>query len=252
MFCKSSTLAETRNVMNEIWKDVKGYEGLYQVSNLGRVFGVKRKRIKKLTVDKKGYQNVLLSKDGKEKRYRVHKLVAMAFIPNPENKTEVHHIDFGKTNIVTNLMWVTPEEHKELHKENVLHVFQYSLNGEFIKEYSSIKEMAEQTGFDSITVIYCCNGKYKTAFGFQWRYEKYDHIPSVKTRNQMISESKHKPVEMCDMDWNHVAYFNSLKEASEKTGAKHNSISNNCRGKSKSVFVNGIKHRFRYKQPEAV
>lgn len=236
----------------EVWKPVVGYEGLYEVSNLGRVFGIKRNRIKTLTLDKKGYQNVLLSKDGKGKRHRLHKLVAQVFIPNPENKTEVHHIDFGKSNVVTNLMWVTPDEHKELHKENALHVFQYSLNGEFIKEYSSIKEIVEQTGFDRTTVIDCCNGKYKTAFGFQWRYEKHNHIPTVKSRAERISDGKSKGIKMYDMNGETKSCFKSATEASKILCVSRSAINNNLLGLSGYVWVDGVKYIFKYKQPEAV
>lgn len=110
----------------EIWRDVVGYEGLYQVSNLGRVksleryvknskngFSLKRERLLTLTKDNKGYFRAKLSKDGTSKPYRVHRLVAVAFIPNKSNLLEVDHIDANRTNnSVSNLRWVN-------HRQNI-------------------------------------------------------------------------------------------------------------------------------------
>ena len=112
--------------MEEVWKDIKGYEGLYQVSNKGRVKSMDRyadnngalqfrpERILKQNIQDTGTNKrcaVTLSKDGKVKRIRVHRLVAEAFIPNPENKPQIDHIDTDSTNnVVDNLRWVTPKE----------------------------------------------------------------------------------------------------------------------------------------------
>ena len=100
---------------NEIWRDVKDYEGFYKVSNLGRVkslyFGIER--ILKPSIDTSEYPHVTLSKDSKRKIARIHVLVAQAFIPNPENKPEVNHKDGNKLNCnVDNLEWVTKSENQ--------------------------------------------------------------------------------------------------------------------------------------------
>jgi hypothetical protein len=110
--------------MNEIWKDIKGYEGFYQISNLGRIKSLERyrkyrgnfkaivrERILKLKVDKEGYSHVSLSKRGDVKFFKVARLVAQAFIINCNNYPQVNHIDGNKSNdLVSNLEWVTASQ----------------------------------------------------------------------------------------------------------------------------------------------
>ena len=109
--------------MNEIWKDIKGFENLYQVSNFGRVKslprkGQRRELVLKPTPDTKGYERVKLTKDSKGYTKKVHRLVAETFIPNPKNKPTVDHIDGNKrNNNVSNLRWFT---YKEQVNDNIL------------------------------------------------------------------------------------------------------------------------------------
>lgn len=130
----------------EIWKDIEGFEGLYQVSNYGRVKGLKTNTILKPN-EHTGYLRVQLSKNGKQTNHFIHRLVARTFIPNPENKPEVNHKDADKkNNHVENLEWVTS-------KENSRHAVQQGLikNGSELKnsklvesDIPKIREMIKQ------------------------------------------------------------------------------------------------------------
>lgn len=113
-------LVSETTLIDEEWKDIEGYEGLYQVSNLGRVYSCKSDRILKPSGDK--YLHVALCTNNKPKTTLLHRLVAEAFISNPENKPQVNHIDGDKmNNMVDNLEWTTAQEninhaYKQLNK----------------------------------------------------------------------------------------------------------------------------------------
>lgn len=112
--------------LKEVWKDIKEYEGYYEVSNLGNVRSKERyvktggggkrlisSKIKNPFLNKRGYLRVQLFKNNRKKNFRVHRLVAQAFIENPENKLEINHKNLNKKdNIVSNLEWVTGEENR--------------------------------------------------------------------------------------------------------------------------------------------
>ena len=120
----------------EIWKDVRGYEGLYKISNVGNVMSIKQHRYKKQNyvlkydVDWKGYARVKLWRNNKGKNYKVHRLVAQAFIPNLENKLTVNHKDLNKlNNKLTNLEWATyKEQATHYHKTKPKNYIQLRLN----------------------------------------------------------------------------------------------------------------------------
>ncbi|WPH68848.1 HNH endonuclease [Enterococcus phage EF-M80] len=169
--------------MIEEWKDIEGYEGLYQVSNLGRVKRSKGKymkseRILMLFINTPGYLQVMLCKNNKCKKFTVHRLVANAFIPNPENKPQVNHIDEDKTNnMVSNLEWVTA-------KENVNHGTRNERSSKKIKaidiangewnDYKSISECARELGLHQSSISMCLKGKRKTSGGYTFKYKEVD------------------------------------------------------------------------------
>lgn len=185
--------------MTEIWKDIDGYTGLYQVSNLGNVR--KLRFINNMTNKEKvflitpklintGYYKVMLYKGGKWENAFVHRLVAAAFIPNEAGRPQVNHIDGNKTNnVVTNLEWCTQSE-------NNRHAYRTGLRsapatgrfgadsykaipvemldkdtGKVICRFGSLIDAAKYVGAKkSCHICSCCKGKLKTAYGHGWRY----------------------------------------------------------------------------------
>ena len=181
IYKQGDILKSTENIIcNEIWKDIRGYEGLYQVSNLGRVKSIprngtiKQERILKQCKDKYGYFQVVLH-NKTIKSCRVHKLVAEAFILNLQNKETVNHIDGDKTNNnVKNLEWNTIKENNEnaikLGLNKTKKIFQFDLNMNLIKKWNSSREIERNTNYLHSNILNCCNGKYKTMYGYIWRY----------------------------------------------------------------------------------
>lgn len=172
------------NIENEIWKDIPEYEGLYQVSNMGRVkslhFG--KEKIMKQSKDKQGYCHIGLSKDCKSKRFCVHRLVGLVFIPNDNltEKIEINHIDENKeNNHVSNLEWVTPKENsnwgtrnKRRVEKKSIPILQYDLNNNLIREWGSGKLVNKELNINNSHITACCKGKRKTCGGFIWRYKE--------------------------------------------------------------------------------
>lgn len=180
----------------EVWKDIEGYEG-YQVSNLGNArsldrmvggpFGSKRfakGRILKLHCQKTGYLTIDLCNEGKKPIKRpIHRLVAEAFIPNPNNLPMINHRNEVKTdNRVENLEWCDAKYNNNYGtvKERIAitntngkkskRVLQYTKDGKFIKEWPSVGEVTRQTGYSQGTVSKCCRGEQKIYKGYIWRY----------------------------------------------------------------------------------
>ena len=169
----------------EYWRPVVGYEGLYMVSNFGRVKSLNYRQTGKEAILKTGrkgrcdkfghrYSSVSLSKNGKVKDKLVHRLVAEAFIPNPNNLPEVNHKDEDKTNnCVDNLEWCTGKYNCNYGTRNEgtrRGVEQCSLDGKLIKVWPSISEVFSQLGYSTSHISECCQGKRIAAYGFIWRY----------------------------------------------------------------------------------
>lgn len=236
----------------EIWRDVAGYEGKYQVSNLGRL---KRlpfidgsnhylpERIKKTQILPNGYVRSALFKDGKMRNVLIHRLVADAFLPNPQNLPCVNHKDEVKTNNFvfvnedgtvdyekSNLEWCTWEynngygtKRKRLsiamtngHTSKAIQ--QFSKDGVLIMEYPSIAEASRQTGFHRVNIELCCKGKQKQSNGYIWKLKN--------SKNAVVPFSR---IAQCTLDGNIVDIFYTALEASRKTGILDTSISN-CLG----------------------
>jgi hypothetical protein len=184
------------NKMNEIWKPIDGYEGVYEISSLGNV-----RRIQyfdaaseahhksnlfvpmKTYVTKSGYKRIKLSKNGNEKHLVIHRLVAKAFIDNPNKYKIVNHKDLDKlNNSVDNLEWCTQKQNVQhalislppnswnQNKDKAKQVGQYDLDGNLIAIYASAREAERQTNCSQSHISNCCNGKQKKHKGFKWGY----------------------------------------------------------------------------------
>lgn len=170
----------------EEYRDIKGYEGLYQVSNKGNIKSLnylgkgKIQILKKRKTAKGRYFSVMLCKNGTKKEYLIHRLVAEAFIPNKENLPQVNHKDEnGFNNCVDNLEWcdrkyncnygTRNERHNKAVKKQVL---QYTKNGEFLREWDSASDAEETFGkrYRS-NISKCCRRIVNTAYGFVWRFK---------------------------------------------------------------------------------
>ena len=170
--------------MFELWKDVEGYEGKYQVSNLGRVKSLNFRntntsKIMSLNDNGYGYLVVSLRKDGKRESKYVHRLVAQAFIENKENKPQVNHIDEDKrNNCVDNLEWVTGSENINHGTRNIRDglnkktgVIGINISSGYIIGFNSFKE-SKDFSFNPRCISHCVSGRNKTHKGFRWMYDK--------------------------------------------------------------------------------
>ena len=191
---------DLKDLLNEEWRDIKGYEGLYQVSNYGRVKSFKYKKIKILkfgTTGKDKYFLIVLSNRNIKKYKTVHRLVAETFIPNPNNYPCVNHKDCNKKNNKTdNLEWCTISYNSvhaikneminiEYIKSKLPHysggknprskpVIVYDLNNNYINKFDCIREAKRKLNIlgsnETTHIVECCKGKRKTAYGYKWRY----------------------------------------------------------------------------------
>ena len=177
------------NCVNEIWKDIPGYENLYQISSTGRVKslnyrGTGEEKVLRPGLSSSGYYYVSLFKNGERKSFRVqvHRLVALSFIPNPNNKECVDHINgIRNDNRSENLRWCTQKENMNfpLARKNKINNPKLSkpilqidkVTGEVINEFPSTKEAERQLEIYQGNISSCCNGKLNTAGGFIWRYK---------------------------------------------------------------------------------
>ena len=186
--------------ITEIWKVIPGYSGYYEASTLGRIRSIERdvvsysrngtryvKRLKSVvlsqaTTNKNGYlvKTVLLSSNGKHKMFVVARLIALTFIPNPDNLPQVNHKDEDPTNNVwTNLEWCDATYNNRYGTRSIREsitksrpILQFLLDGTFIKRWNSSKEVEKTLGYYHKGICLCCEGVYKQSKGFIWRYEE--------------------------------------------------------------------------------
>lgn len=190
-----NTVTENTNLMKqpEEWKPIYGYDGMYEVSNYGRVKSYKYNsdgRILKSGNNRLGYYYVVLCKEGKEKTCSIHRLVAEAFIPNPNNFSCINHKDENKgNNCVQNLEWCTHSYNnsygtklQRVAEKISKPVVQLDKEGNLVAEYKSILEASRLTGVASISICYCCKHKqgHYSAGGFIFLYK--DEYAATQTQ----------------------------------------------------------------------
>lgn len=172
----------------EIWKKIEGYEN-YEVSNEGRVRSLNYHRsgemkVLRLEKTKNGYLQVSLYKDEKPKRFKVHRLVATAFLTNSDNLPYINHKNEDKTdNRVENLEWCTIKYNNSygtrIQKVSVNNtngkkskpVLQFTKDGKFIREWPSLSEVQRVLGYATSNISKCCKDKHKSAYNFVWKYK---------------------------------------------------------------------------------
>lgn len=254
----------------EIWKPVKNFEGLYSVSSLGRVRSEARVIIqsdgKRQTIHEKiliggksqklCYKFVALYKNGKCKSCRVHRLVAEAFLPNPDNLPQVGHIDENPANnAATNLEWCTAYQncHHGHHIERVTKalingkrskcVYQYTKNGEFIQEWPSLGEIERQLNYSESVISACCNNKpsCKQAYGYLWKYAcdveyKHTNIEPYIEFQYRNRQDQSKCVYQYTKDGEFIREWPSTKEVERDLGFANSYIGACCNGKRKTAY----------------
>ena len=180
--------------MEELWRPIPNYEGYYEASNLGRIRSVYRyKRVLKPMISNTGYERVDLFKNRHRKQYSVHRLVAITFVDNPDNKPFVNHRDENKiNNCADNLEWVTHVEncrygtaierrtkHFDYSKRKINNagqieacskpIAQYTKDGRFVRNWKSASECARKNGWQISNIRRCCKKEYATAYGFVFK-----------------------------------------------------------------------------------
>ena len=243
--------------MKEIWKDIPEYEGKYQVSNIGNIRSLYFHRtagkiceLKQQTTHD-GYKRVPLSLHGNKKCMAVHVLVANAFIPNPDNKPQVNHIDGNKeNNTVQNLEWVTGKENihhaistglrqaRKNYKKGSDHhcskpVCQYKFDGSFVKKWDCISDAARHFDCSPSTIINCCMGRIKSCKGFMWRQFEGDYPNSI-----LPLETKNYPrlIIQKSLDGKIIKKWNGYKQLVSETKYRCGDICECCKGRQKSAY----------------
>lgn len=252
----------------EEWKPVVGYEGKYEVSNLGNVDSLNyhktcvRKRIV-LSESDNGYLRAALAKEGKTKHKLVHRIVARAFIPNPNNFPYINHKDENKkNNCVENLEWCDQKYNinygtglKRRAESQSQPVIQMSIDGVFIERFNSMSEAANKVGTDSYSISLVCKGVHKTSKGYRWRFEDDEkHEKSLQQRKELEKQAVenrknyHKRRKITVLQFTEeglfIAQHDSCADASKHTGFDKNMIRQVCLGQRESLHG----YIFKYKR----
>ena len=243
----------------ETWVDIEGYEGMYQVSTLGRVRSLDRVvrganaystdytiRLKGRILNKgtalNGYQFVVLSKEGKHKHATVHRLVAEAFIPNTDNLPEINHKDENKANnVVSNLEWCDRSYNvnygtslEKRSRKCFKCIEQLTLDGQHVAYYESTSELVRLSKgrYESTAISNAARGRSSCSGGYKWRYvEKTDDMVFT---TEPILPNKYEAVEQLTLDGQHVAYYPNPTAAANAVGVVPETIRKALKGETKT------------------
>ena len=220
-----------------MWKKIiiDNIETNYSVSENGIVRNDNTNKILSQRIQQ-GYCHVGLTINGKAKSCRVHRLVAQAFIPNPENKPYVNHIDgIRSNNNVENLEWCTPKENTQHAVKTGLMlptreraVIQFSLEGERLAEYVSLAQAARQTGSSVEKIVLCCQMQRKTHNNFQWRY-KEDDASSIQATEKPKTLAK-KVAQLDPKTGEILNIYDSMCQAAKAVGGTQSAITHVIKG----------------------
>ena len=255
---------------NEIWKAVVGYEGKYEVSSIGRVRSIPRYvrnsvgsqtfvegKILTASKNKAGYMHVSLSdSEYKTRRWSVHRLVAIAFIENPDDLPVVNHKDENKSNnCVENLEWCSQsynlsyKDGQKKRRQQKIQMYNRE-TGEYIKTFNSIDEASQETGTNRTTISQVASNKYgrRSAGGYIWRYAK----DSIRKRRGLGDDivvltryPRKRKVEMLDINTEEIIRtFNTISEASKIMNIDERQIQGVCVGRKYHHTAGGYKWRY--------
>lgn len=239
---------------NEIWKPVVGYEGLYEVSSMGRVrscdkevwnrftYILRKGKLMEQGMDDDGYCTITLCKESKKSNCHVHRLVAMAFIDNPMNLPEVNHKDsIRHNNRAENLEWVTAQGNHDHAKVKGRFHYEYlekpvvqidPTTNKVIQVYRSIVDANSEHGFHIGNIALCCKGYKDTHAGFAWKYDNgYNVGDTIYVPPKRSHSTRKRPVAKLSMDNVVLDFYESLTEAAEANDCHNSAISMCCKGK---------------------
>lgn len=237
------------------WREIKNTDGKYLISDDGKVFSAISNRILKTQISNVGYERIELCFTDRTRKEFVHRLVAEAFIPNPNNYPVVNHKDENPlNNRVENLEWCTYKYNTNygncLIKMSKNHnyksgadnvkskrVFQFTLNGELVAEYGSTYEAQRKTGMNSKSIAKACTGILKQYAGYLWSYNPCVDEYSEK-RNTNFRKGN---IAMCDLEGNVIKVYSTPREL-EADGFNQMSVNRVCRGERKSYKGYVFKH----------
>lgn len=245
----------------EIWKDIPGYEGLYQVNQWGDIYSLYTNKKLKWSLSKDGYKQYNLSKNKKKQIMTAHRAVALAFIPNPNNFPVVNHKDENPLNCyVDNLEWCTYQYNATYNNVHIKRgknlskkVYQYDLNGKLVAIYNSVKEASEFINSYCGNISACANGKdYKgkhcaTVKRYIFSYKELSE-EDIKNRliiqNKQAFKWKKKLVQKLSLNNEVISEYDSVQIASKENNIYTSQISRACRGFDKGYICHGYKWRY--------